>query len=268
MGVVVTRPAHQNRRLLELLSEAGAEPIALPVLKIDELELSDPIRDAVAGVVDHDWLLFTSANAVEVFARRLHDFYDPVLTKSGEADRIPGLFAELAARTKVGAVGGATRSALEAHGVGVELVAGEGSGEALAEALGPAPGPASVLLPRSDVADDDLVRRLKAKGWSPLPVSLYGPRPADPPVEALERVRRGDYDAITFASGSAVRAFVEKVGSPGGLGLSDPDGRRKMIVCIGPKTARAARDVGFEVGAVADEASDAGIVRAIEGLRS
>jgi uroporphyrinogen-III synthase len=266
--VVVTRPEPQNAGLAEKLRAAGAEPILMPVIEIGELAMSDRIRDAVAGVVDHDWILFTSANAVDVFERRLHDFYDPVLTKANQADRIPVLFSELATRTKIGAVGEGTVAALERHSVAVDLVPDEASGAALADALGIARVPGSVLLPRSDAADEDVVEVLKGNGWAPLAINLYGPRPVqEEPAEAA-RVRVGDYDAITFASGSAVRAFVEVVGSPGRLGLSIHDGPRKAIVCIGPKTGRAAIHEGFMVSAIANERSDAGIVHALESLHT
>jgi uroporphyrinogen-III synthase len=266
LRVVVTRPEPQNQRLAELLRAGGAEPILLPVLEIGELDASDRIRDAVTGLVDHDWILFTSATAVDVFARRLHDFYDPVLRKSGEADRIPALFAELAARTKVGAVGEATVSALARHSVAVDLVPDAASGAALAEALGAAPAPGSVLLPRSDAADHDVVEILRANGWAPLSVALYGPRPVQQAPATAAVVHRGDYDALTFASGSAVRAFVESVGSPADLGLSENAAAPKLVVCIGPKTARAATDAGFAVSGMAGEPSDAGVINAIDAL--
>lgn len=77
-------------------------------------------------------------------------------------------------------------------------------------------------------------------------------------------MQRGDYDALTFASGSAARAFVDVVGSPGELGLSIPDDPNKLVVCIGSKTARAAKGAGFVVSAIAGEPSDAGVIDAIE----
>jgi len=36
-----------------------------------------------------------------------------------------------------------------------------------------------------------------------------------------------------------------------------------MLVCIGPKTAKVAREVGLEVGLVADETTSDGIIRAL-----
>jgi uroporphyrinogen-III synthase len=78
-------------------------------------------------------------------------------------------------------------------------------------------------------------------------------------------VRAGDYDALTFASGSAVRAFVEIIGSPVRPDPVATDGT-KHVVCIGPKTARAAREAGFEVSAIAEERSDAGLVAALASL--
>jgi len=262
LRVVVTRPEPRNEHLAGLLRDRGAVPIVVPVIEIAELEMNDRIRDAVTGFVEHDWVLFTSANAVDVFARRLHDFYDPVLEKSGEPERIPGLFAELASRTRIGAVGEGTTSALATHGVEVYLMPPSASGVELAKALGPAAAPGLVLLPRSEAADADMVDELRANGWAPLPVALYGPRTADVPPPAAESVRSGGFDALTFASASAVRAFVELIGSPSELGL-DRDGRERVVICIGPKTARAAADAGFAVTAMAEERSDGGLVKTL-----
>jgi uroporphyrinogen-III synthase len=36
-----------------------------------------------------------------------------------------------------------------------------------------------------------------------------------------------------------------------------------MLVCIGPKTAKVAREVGLKVGLVADETTADGIIRAL-----
>jgi uroporphyrinogen-III synthase len=60
-------------------------------------------------------------------------------------------------------------------------------------------------------------------------------------------------DAVVLASGSACRSLAAAGGAGGGA----------MLVCIGPKTAKVAREVGLRVGLVADETSADGIIRAL-----
>ena len=64
-------------------------------------------------------------------------------------------------------------------------------------------------------------------------------------------------DAIVLASGSAVRGLATIAAPFEGFGTST------LLVCIGPKTAAVAREVGLPVGLVADESTADGIIRAL-----
>lgn len=61
-------------------------------------------------------------------------------------------------------------------------------------------------------------------------------------------------DYMTFASGSAVRAFAEMAGAK--------DGHPK-IVCIGPVTAEAAAGAGLKVAAVAEDYTIEGLTQCV-----
>ena len=62
---------------------------------------------------------------------------------------------------------------------------------------------------------------------------------AGPLRRALER---GEIEAVTFASGSAVRSFARRVG----FELLRSRGRRTLVVSIGPSTSEALRALGAE----------------------
>ncbi len=64
-------------------------------------------------------------------------------------------------------------------------------------------------------------------------------------------------DVWTFASPSAVRAFVENV--PGAPDLAQD----KTIACIGPTTAQAAAEAGLTADVVAAEATVEGLIAAL-----
>jgi uroporphyrinogen-III synthase len=113
-----------------------------------------------------------------------------------------------------------------------------------------------VLCPRADVAPEGLEEALSRKGWTPERVEAYRTRLARSlPKEARDALRRGEVDAVTFTSASTVRGFVRAFravrGSP-------------KVVCIGPVTAREAREHGLPVSAVARPHTMEGLVAALE----
>jgi uroporphyrinogen III methyltransferase/synthase len=64
-------------------------------------------------------------------------------------------------------------------------------------------------------------------------------------------------DAITFTSASTVRGFLQALGDIGLVG-------NPKVVCIGPVTAKAAREHGLTVHAVANPHTTDGLVEALE----
>jgi Uroporphyrinogen-III synthase len=98
-GIVVTRPAAQATRLVQLLEAAGARVILFPVIEIRTVADAAAARARLDRLASYDVLVFVSANAVE------HGF---VLRTHG---------ASWPAGLSVVAVGAGTALALRAHGV-------------------------------------------------------------------------------------------------------------------------------------------------------
>src|SRR4051794_5647557 len=69
--ILITRSPHQASELAERLRALGAEPILIPTIDI----VAPTSFDVLDALIDHldnfHWLVFTSANAVEKFYRRL-----------------------------------------------------------------------------------------------------------------------------------------------------------------------------------------------------
>ena len=97
--VVVTRPAAQAAPFAALVTAAGGQPLLLPTLEIEPVELDAGARHRLTPD-DFDWTIYTSANAVESSLRQL----------------------PRPRRTQVAAIGRATARALEAHGIAVTAV--------------------------------------------------------------------------------------------------------------------------------------------------
>jgi hydroxymethylbilane synthase len=240
--IVVTRAAEQAGDLSDALAAAGALPIEIPAIRIEPLADADSVAalDAALAALDsYAWLVFTSANAVQLFCDR-----------AGDSLRLPPA-------TRVAAVGTATAAALRARGLRADFVPPKFVGEEIAAGLGDVDG-ARVLLPRAETAREALPDLLAARGATVDVLPIYRTLPADIAPEALDLLR-GGVDAVTFTSGSTVRSFaaaLERAGL-GGLLAATP------VACIGPVTAQAARDLGLGPAVVADTHTGTGLVRAL-----
>ena len=241
--VLITRTREQAGTLARLLTEEGARPIELPTIAITPVDDLSTLDAALRDVQAYRWLLFTSANAVDLVFERL----------KGQ-----GCDARALGGVQVGAIGPGTAAALQAHGVRADYVPTEFVSEALATGIRERLGPGDrVLLPRAAGGRDVLPRELRASGATVVEAPIY--RAAPPPL-AGERARnalREGVDVVTFTSSSTVRNLVELL--DGDVTLL----RDLTIACIGPVTASAAAELGLHVDVTAREYSVPGLVRAL-----
>jgi len=245
--VVITRAAMQSSELAEKLSGSGAIPILLPLVSFAGPEDCGPLDAALLRWSRFDWVMFTSAYAVQAVV--------------GRATRLGRNLTKGAPPPHIAVVGPATRDKAKQAGFGVEHMAQTHLGVALAEELGPRLRGRSVLLPRSDRANPDLPAALGNRGAQVTEAVAYRTlRPTDADQERLARVARGEADAILFFSPSAVRNFIELSGEKQLHILQD----RIAMAAIGPVTARALREAGVHRMVVAAEATASAVVQALE----
>ena len=240
--IVVTRAREQAGSLSARFRELGADAIEIPTIEIRPAAGTGPLDAAIARLADYDWLVFTSANGVRYFLERL--------------DRSPLDLRAL--RARIAAIGPATRAAIEALRLKVDLMGEEFVAESLLDAfVAHDMRDKRVLLPRAAEARDTLPRELRRRGAVVDVVEAYrNVVPADAASRARDvfgSPRKPDF--IAFTSASTVRQFIQ-VAPAGAL-----EGVR--VASIGPVTTRAAREAGLEVAAEAREFTTAGLVEAI-----
>ena len=246
--VVNTRSPKQARELDALLKERRAHPLSYPCIDIvpasDPAPLDGALRQAAGGAFD--WLVFTSANAVEAVETRLRDL---------------GIPAGQMAQARVATVGPGTAAALmDRLGIAAELYPGEYLAEALASEV-VAQGAQRVLVPQAEQAREALVRLLKAKGIEVEAVTAYRSVLGSGGVDVPGLLRSGRVDAVVFTSPSAVDNMAARFERENG----DWDDLREVcLACIGPVTQAAAERRGLEVQVLARDHTILGLVDGLE----
>jgi uroporphyrinogen III methyltransferase/synthase len=122
-----------------------------------------------------------------------------------------------------------------------------------------------VLLPRTDIAREELRDGLRALGAHVTEVTTYLTRTAlSPDPAVVEAVRAGRCDVVAFTSPSTVKGFVEIIGADSVRALAG----RVKFASIGPVTTREAEALGLAVDIEAADHTAAGLARAIRDKSS
>ncbi|MDO8687453.1 MAG: uroporphyrinogen-III synthase, partial [Dehalococcoidales bacterium] len=243
--ILVTRSRHQASVLSKLLSAQGAQPVELPAIDIRATANTQELDRAISNLAGYHWLIFTSVNGVEAFFQRL-------ISLKLDSRALSGL--------KIGAIGSATASVLQAKGIVPDYLPEVYTSQGLLAGLSRFNiAGQRFLLPRADIADKELTDGISQLGAVADDVAVYqtvAPRAAI--SQAKEMLLAGEIDVITFTSSSTVSnlAAVFEKGSP--------VFNSAKIACIGPKTAETAAKAGLRVDIVAREQTIPGLVAAIE----
>lgn len=240
LRVLVTRRPEQAGELSRRLRELGASVVEIATVGVAPPLDPTPFHDALRRLERYDWIVLTSANAVEAVAGGLREL---------ELPWPPGV--------RVATVGPATARAAEALvGRAPDLQPGsEFRAEGLAEAFAPETVERlAFLLPASDKAREVLPAALRARGAVVDVVTAYRTvAPADLAVRVRSALAEG-VGLTTFASPSAVENLASAAGE---LAAGLP------AAVIGPVTEAAAREAGLDVLAVANPSTVEGLVDAI-----
>jgi uroporphyrinogen III methyltransferase/synthase len=207
----------------------------LPTVAVRAVEPSPLTADILTG--SWQWIVFTSANAVDVFFQRLAEI---------------GCDARALAPARVAAIGPATSAALRERGISADFTPEKAAAGALAAEL-PCSAGDCVLLPLSTLAAPDLEAGLKARGAHPYRMEIYETVAARLTGTEIDSISAAD--AVTFASPSAARALAEA------LAARELRGR---LVSIGPTTSLAVRAALGRVDAEAADRSMESLAMAVE----
>jgi uroporphyrinogen-III synthase len=230
LRILVTRPVEHSAAWREAFAAAGATVIAYPTVEVVPPPTWEALDEAFARLLEYDWLVFTSAAAARFSLARLP--VDPrTLT-----------------RPRVAAVGRETARVIEDHGLHVAVIPEDQRQEGLIEAFGELRPGTRVLFPQAIGGREGLRDALLARGC------MVDVVPASQTIARRDLPPLPPYDVVTFASPSALRAFV----AAHGLGPL----RTTVVAVIGPTTGAASTALGLDP-VVASAPSAEALIRAL-----
>lgn len=241
--VVVTRAKKQADGLVRAFEEAGAQVERLPLLEIVPPQDPKPLERACTELGLYDWLVLTSANAVEA-----------ILERTGGA---------LPSRIRTAVVGDATARALEQMDLTPTLTATPSHAAGLLDTLRPHLGRQQrLLLPQAEDADPVLARGLRAAGAEAVAIVAYSKRlPSDAHQAAHRLFSDQPLGWITFTSGSTARNFIQVLGDNWATRRGE-----LLAASIGPLTSAELRRHSVVPAAEARHPDDGSLVKAVEGV--
>jgi uroporphyrinogen III methyltransferase/synthase len=222
IAILVTRPGGESDPLVHALRRRGYRVHAVATVQTEPMDFN------AGSLASCDWIVLTSVRGVKALA-------------------------ELPTGPRFAAVGSETARALRARGITPSHLPGRADGADLGDTLPDVKGK-RIALVRASAASTDLPDRLRRRGATVEEVTAY--RTVEGPRASAEKLRDALADpelaAVLFASGSAVRGFLDLGGSA-----------RLPAITIGPRTTNSARELGFVVMAEADAQTVSGLADAV-----
>jgi uroporphyrinogen III methyltransferase / synthase len=254
--IVVTRAASQAGEFVAELENYGAKVIICPTIEIAEPENYERLDEAIDHLYGYDWLIFTSANAIDYFLRRLK-------TRDVKIEQLDEI--------KVCAIGQASADKLRDALVHVDVVPAQAKAEGVFTALSEFVGGTehlqglNILIPRAAVGRDYLPKALEEAGARVDVVTAYRtvvPKNLD--RGRLSAMLAGSADCIAFTSSSTVKNLAL---------LFDTHDLSKIlsgitIACIGDITATTAGEYGLHVNIQPFQSTVKDLARAIRDYYS
>jgi uroporphyrinogen III methyltransferase/synthase len=239
--ILITRPAEQAASFAATLAAAGAVPLAYPTITLAPPPGWQALDEALTRQDRYGWVIFTSPSAVRFTAQRAADLALPGPLFNG----IP-----------IAAVGTETARALSRHGLTAAVTPPEDDQrqEGLASALAHLGAGTRVLFPQTlggrELLRDELARRGCIVDVVAVSRTVaVSPLPPPPP-----------FDVATFASPSALRAFVDA--------WTPTPMKGTIVAVIGPTTAATAAALDVPVDVLPSRPNMAALVDALAHHRA
>jgi uroporphyrinogen III methyltransferase/synthase len=246
--IVTTRDADGNADFAAKIIAKGGNPVEFTTIKIKPLTQTNKFLKTLTKIAEYDWLIFTSANGVNLF-------FD-ILQKLNKDARV-------LTSAKIAAIGSQTAAKLGEFAIIADFMPNVFTSKELGKQLisfANLQGK-KILLLRSQLASNQLNELLEIAGAKVDNVPVYTTVTVKNKCSPLlKKIERSEIDWLTFASPSSVKGFFEQI--PGELINSSNVG----IASIGPVTSEQLKNLGIGVDTQATEHTTDGLLAAIENM--
>lgn len=222
-NILVTREKSQAKQFSDLLIERKANPIEIPLLKIDCIPVSEQLSKMNFHQIE--WIFFTSAHGVNCFIKQMKDH-------------------SLLENLKIATVGHKTELALKKFGFAADFIPSTYNAKVMAkEFLQTFPEANHLLLVRGNISRKELIEAFTKHGVTFDTITVYETNLHLEMKETLvNALNEHQFDFLTFTSPSTVQAFYTIV--------KDEESFDKFLqiptVCIGTTTEKYALELGFQ----------------------
>lgn len=245
--VVVTRTREQASELTRHLRDLGADALEIPTIRIEAPDDKQTLLEALQGIGEYNWIVFTSPNGVTSF----FDYF----FKAFEDVRALG-------NIHIAAVGPATAAKLKELHLRVDVMPAEYVASKVASAMHAFENVENlrVLIARAQVANPDLPKQLEELGAIVDDVAIYKTVPeTDDRTGTAAALLESGADWVTFTSSSTVENFHARFDLPK-LCARFP---QLKLLSIGPETTKAIAALGLKPATEAKPHNIEGMVKAL-----
>ncbi|HEY3391074.1 MAG TPA: uroporphyrinogen-III C-methyltransferase [Lacipirellulaceae bacterium] len=245
LTVLVTRPTHQADEMAKAFRDLGARVMCQPAIEITEPSDRNAVDSVIRRLDEFVWLVFSSANGVHCFLRRLVELGHDMRRLGGR---------------KLAAIGPATVEALAEYHLRADVQPSEYRAEALAEMLAPLARGQRVFLARASRGRETLAEMLAAAGATIEQAVVYESCDvAQPDNDVADTLAAGRIDWTTVTSSAIARSLVRLFGA---------SLNQTKLAAISPLTAEVLTELGHAPAVVADDYTTAGVVAAVLAAES
>lgn len=252
--VLVTRSASQSNLFRQLLEEKGATVIEMPCLVIQNPSSWQDLDQAIANFSEFNWLILTSANAVEYFVKRL---------------KYLGKNLQLLEGIKIAVVGKKTAKVLKEYNLKPDFIPPNFVADSLVESFPELLGDKKILFPRVETGGREiLVQELTKKGANLIEVAAYQSGcPTEIDMTAWHTLEHRVINILTFASSKTVKNFHQLIdlalkNNPQIINIQSLL-KDVIIASIGPETSKTCKQLFGRVDIQAQEYTLEGLIDAI-----
>lgn len=235
--VLNTRPPTGSAAFRALLESRGAQVISIPTIETVPPPSWQELDEAIGRLGEMDYLILTSATAVNYFFERLEAAGKDVRALCG---------------VRIVVVGPKTGESLSAQGIRPDMIPEDYRAEGVVELLRrQARAGEKALYPRAELARDLIPKELRALGMEVTAPLCYRTRMPEAGAQQLRSLlAEGGIDIVTFTSSSTLENLMEMLGE---------EARRLLeglcLCSIGPLTTQTAHRHGLAIDVEPDKST-------------